>query len=163
MNNSDRTVSKLSIRFKNCPDSFKTVRTVSKLSGQFQNCPDGFRTVRMVSKLSGRFQNCPDGFKTVRAVSNIELREALTFIFGMSRAVFTRFFDMTWDVYARASSGKFLRVKSCYPENFRFLGLCGNIGDFYNMRNYFEKVKRVDAEQKAKAIGCKDLQRCKYL
>ena len=59
-----QTVLKLSGRFQNCPDDFKTVRTISELSGQFQNCPDSFKTVWTISKLFGRFQNCPDSFKT---------------------------------------------------------------------------------------------------
>ena len=41
----------------------------------------------------------------------------------MSREMITRFFDMLWEMYSRASSGKFLRVNSRYPESFRFLGL----------------------------------------
>ena len=49
----------------------------------------------------------------------IELREAFTLIFEMLRVVFT-FFDMTRNVYSRASSGKFLREKS----SGKILGLC---------------------------------------
>ena len=34
------------------------------------------------------------------------------------------FFDVSREMDPRASSGKILRVKSRYPESFRFLGLC---------------------------------------
>ena len=44
-------------------------------------------------------------------------------LFDMSREKITRFFDVSREMDPRASSGKFLRVKSRYPESFMFLGL----------------------------------------
>ena len=37
------------------------------------------------------------------------------------------FFDVSREMDPRASSGKILRVKSRYPESFRFLGLWVNL------------------------------------
>ena len=48
-------------------------------------------------------------------------------LFDMSREKITRFFDVSREMDPRASSGKFLHVKSRYPESFMFLGLyCGD-------------------------------------
>ena len=35
-----------------------------------------------------------------------------------------RFLGLFWETVSRTSSGKFLRVQSCYPESFGFLCLC---------------------------------------
>ena len=50
----------------------------------------------------------------------------------------------------RASSGKFLRVNSCYPESFRFLGLWGphglkaDLSQIKFMQNQCESVKELN-------------------
>ena len=90
---------------------------VFKLSGRFSNCPDGFQTVRTVFKLSGRFSNCPDGFQTVRMV----LKQSVK---NRKERLLRTFLTCRGKADPRASSGKFLRVSSCYPECFRFLCLC---------------------------------------
>ena len=41
------------------------------------------------------------------------------------------FFDVSREMDPRASSGKFWRVKSRYPENFRFLALWKAIWNFF--------------------------------
>ena len=46
-------------------------------------------------------------------------------MFDMSRERITLFFVVSREMDPRASSGKILRVKSRYPESFRFLGLWG--------------------------------------
>ena len=55
----------------------------------------------------------------------------------MSRERIAAFFDMSREMYPRASSGNFLRVNSRYPESFRFLGLwCEpdhNVGDDHHL------------------------------
>ena len=141
-------VSILSGRFQYSPDGFNTVRTVSILSRRFQYCPDSFNTVRTVSIQSGRFPYCPDGFNTVWTVSllNFKVNDehciyalsiyafACHIIFNtcgqrrsrrfyMSRERITAFLTCHEKVDPRTSSGKKLRVKSCYPESFRFLCL----------------------------------------
>ena len=50
-------------------------------------------------------------------------RERAARFFDMLRERITRFFELSQEMDPRASSGKFLRVKSRYPESFRFLGL----------------------------------------
>ena len=153
-----RTVSILSGRFQFCPDGFNTVRTVSILFGWFQFCPDSFNSVWMVSILSGRCQiinkwsqcNVNDvcatcthylklhsmmihfcAFLCVACEDNalVSCRERVMRFFYMLRERITRFFDVSRKMDPRALSGKFLRVKSCYPESFRFLGLCTNATD----------------------------------
>ena len=54
----------------------------------------------------------------------VSCRERVMRFFDMSRERITRFFELSREMDPRTSSGKFLRVKSCYPESFRFLGLC---------------------------------------
>ena len=104
---------------------------VSTLSGFFQFCPRGFNSVRTVLILSGRSKYCPDDFYTVYTVKSVRKVLLSTFIcherwftcfFICRDRWFTHFF-MSREVYLRASSGKFLRVKSCCPESFRFLCL----------------------------------------
>ena len=53
----------------------------------------------------------------------VSCRERVMRFFDMSRERITRFFYVSREMDSRASSGKFLRVKSRYPESFRFLGL----------------------------------------
>ena len=98
----------------NFPDYFKTVRIFRydyQISSWFQNCPDFSRWLpifRIISKLSGFLQmiaHFPDDFKT-------------------------RFLVLSWETVSRTSSGKFLRVKSCYPESFGFLRLWGAMLNF---------------------------------
>ena len=137
--NTVRTVSILSGHLQYCPDGFNTVRTASILSGQFRYCPDVSNTVRTASILSGWFQYCPDGLNAVWIVSVLSILSKLSGKFyypllylarGDLRAfsyVATgdlRTFYMSREAYLRASSGRFLRVKSCCPESFRFLCLC---------------------------------------
>ena len=88
----------------------------------------------MVSELSGFFQmtaNFPDDFKTVRIfpffyciVLYYSSRTLNTHSLAMSWEANTRFLGLSRETVSRASSGKFLRVKSCYPEIFGFLCLC---------------------------------------
>ena len=58
----------------------------------------------------------------------VSCRERVVRFFDMSRERITRFFDVSRKMDPRALSGKFLRVKSRYPESFRFLGLWGRGG-----------------------------------
>ena len=113
--------------------SSSKVRTEWKLSGHYENCLDGLKTVRIVKKLSRLFRNSLDGLITVRTVSNC-IKSILKIIqIVMSRERITRFFVcckrglrifyMSWEMFPRASSRKFLRVNSRYPESFRFLCL----------------------------------------
>ena len=41
----------------------------------------------------------------------------------MSREAKARFLGLSWETLPHTSSGKFLRVESCYPESFDFLHL----------------------------------------
>ena len=60
-------------------------------------------------------------------------------LFDMSREKITRFFDVSREMDPRASSGKFLRVKSRYPESFMFLGLCRDISPISNFATFLQK------------------------
>ena len=42
---------------------------------------------------------------------------------------------MSQEMDPRASSGKFLRVKSRYPESFTFLGLCSDVAKIVGMQS----------------------------
>ena len=53
-------------------------------------------------------------------------------MFYMSGERITRFFDVSRELNPRALSGKILRVKSRYPESFRFLGLWGGWNSLLN-------------------------------
>ena len=71
-----RIVSGLFRQFLDCPNSFQKnqnsswiVRTVSGLSGKFLDYPDSFWIVWKVSGLSGQFLDCPDSFWIVQTVS----------------------------------------------------------------------------------------------
>ena len=50
-------------------------------------------------------------------------RTFITHSLAMSREAKTRFLGVSWETVLRTSSGKFLRVGSCYPESFAFLRL----------------------------------------
>ena len=41
----------------------------------------------------------------------------------MSWETNTRFLGLSWEMVLHASSGKFLRIESCYPESFGFWGI----------------------------------------
>ena len=107
----------VSRQFQYCPNGFNTVQTVSILSGQFQYCPDGFNSLQTVLILSGQFQNCPESFN-IHFLYRGDLRTC-----SYVATDDLRTFYMSWEVYLRASSGKFLRVKGCRPESFKFLCL----------------------------------------
>ena len=62
----------------------------------------------------------------------VSCRERVMRFFYMLRERITRFFDVSRKMDPRALSGKFLRVKSCYPESFRFLGLCKELPYFHH-------------------------------
>ena len=88
----------------------------------------------MVSKLSGFFQifsHFPDGFKTIR-----KSWEANKCFLGLSR-----------ETVSRASSGKFLRVKSCYPEIFGFLCLCNQQGSTTTTNNEGQQQQQQQQEK----------------
>ena len=133
----------LSGLFESCPDSFITVRKILKLSRQCSKCLDIFKIVRTVLKGSGQFQKGPDGFDSVQTVWKLSerfwnyldgvnavctLQEMFTHLLYVARDVYP-FFDVSCKVDLRASSGKNLRVKSRYPDSFRFCtyGMEGNV------------------------------------
>ena len=51
-------------------------------------------------------------------------RTFITHSLAMSWEAKARFLGLSWETVSRTSSGKFLRVESCYPESFGFLRLC---------------------------------------
>ena len=59
-----------------------------------------------------------------------------------------RFLGLSRETVSCTSSGKFLRVESCYPENFGFLCLClgdvgggGDVDVVYTIYDEFNKCK----------------------
>ena len=50
-------------------------------------------------------------------------RTFITRSLAMSWEAKARFLGLSWETVSRTSSGKFLRVESCYPESFGFLRL----------------------------------------
>ena len=64
----------------------------------------------------------------------------------MPRETFTRYFDMSQKVYSPALSGKFLHVKSRYPESLGFLCLCGRLNLFINLKHGKGQFSRLKME-----------------
>ena len=79
-------------------------------------------------------RNCPESFTIHFYMS----REVIYVLFHMSRQVIYALFYMSREVYLRASSGKFLRVKSCCPESFRFLCLWWRRSKKSNMNHLWD-------------------------
>ena len=77
--------------------------------------PDGFKTVQ-IFQLTANF---PDYFKIVR----IFRKDIHYDFFGNVVRGEIALFRLVVRNGSRTSSGKFLRVESCYPENFGFLRL----------------------------------------
>ena len=64
----------------------------------------------------------------------------------MPRETFTHYFDISQKVYSPALSGKFLHVKSRYPESLGFLCLCGRLNLFINLKHGKGQFSRVKIE-----------------
>ena len=121
----------------NLPDfsrSFPIFRTVSKLSGLFKiisHFTEGFKTIRIALHCI-----CICIAFYCLALCCISLycqlycivlyyisRTFNTHSLAMSWEANTRFLGLSRETVSRASSGIFLREKSCYPESFGFLRL----------------------------------------
>ena len=88
-------------------------------SGWFQNCPNfsrSFLIFRTVSKLSGFYHHIYYIIASSRTLNTHSL--------AMSWEASTHFLGLSPEAVSRASSRKFLRVKSCYLDSFGFLCLC---------------------------------------
>ena len=133
--------------FQNCLElsrSFSLFRTVSKLPGFFQiffHFPDGFKTLRIFPNhfpFTGQFHNCLDfsrSFPIIWMVLKLSgcdyhiycilaKEHWIRIIWQCCERQTRTFLGLSRKTDACASSGKFLRVESCYPESFGFLRLC---------------------------------------
>ena len=54
-----RTIQKLSVQSRNCPDNPETVPIIQKVSMKTKNCPNNPKNVQTIQKLSGQSKNSP--------------------------------------------------------------------------------------------------------